>query len=312
MHGIRFSLKHPEILEAELKAVKNCLKKYPNVIFGIMIPQVISVNEIIETKRIADEMDLTGVKFGIMVETPAACLIIKDLIRAGIDFASLGTNDLTQYTLAIDRGNEQVQYLYNETHPSVINAIKRVIRTCNEEGIESSICGQAGSNIEMVKHLIEFGISSISVNADAAHDVSVLVSQLENEKVIVDEQIRKQKEKKENSAAPVQNNKENIQKEEATTLKEEIPKEPIMEKRETEKAEEEVKEEEKEEKIEEKVKEEEEQRGYENHVPSYTAENSEIPEKIPDTIEDLEEIEDSSSELEEITDENIDEILNIF
>jgi len=115
-----------------------------------------------------------------MVETPAACLIIKDLLKEGLQFISLGTNDLTQYTLAIDRGNEQVQYLYNETHPAMLNAIKRVIRTCNEFEVESSICGQAGSNPEMVKFLIESGISSISVNADAAHNVAELVSKIES------------------------------------------------------------------------------------------------------------------------------------
>ena len=182
MHGIRFSLKNPKLLEAEFRAVKKCVLKHSDKIFGVMMPQIISANEISEAKKIAKNVGLIGlsnVRIGIMVETPAACLIIKDLLKEGIDFVSFGTNDLTQYTLAIDRGNESVQYLYNELHPAVLNAIKRVIRTCKEMEVESSICGQAGSNKEMVKFLVENEINSISVNADAAFTISSYVAELE-------------------------------------------------------------------------------------------------------------------------------------
>ncbi|MFA5992801.1 MAG: phosphoenolpyruvate synthase [Candidatus Pacearchaeota archaeon] len=183
MHGIRFSLKNPSLFKAELNAIKHCAEKFPHKTFGIMMPQVISPEEVIETKKLEKELGmdkLSNIKRGIMVETPAACLIIKNLLDVGLDFISFGTNDLTQYVLAIDRGNEQVQYIYNELHPAVTNAIKRVLRTCEEHNVESSICGQAGSNKQMVEFLIKNGIKSISVNADAAHDVSVLVSQLES------------------------------------------------------------------------------------------------------------------------------------
>jgi len=182
LHGIRFSLKYPEILKAELEAIKNCAKKFPDKYFGIMIPQVISVEEVKSTKSIANEIGLIpldNIKIGIMVETPSACLIIKNLLKEGLDFISIGSNDLTQYTLAVDRNNESIQELYNELHPAVLNAIKRVVRTCNELNVESSICGQAGSNKEMVKHLVEYGISSISVNADAAAEVSSYIAELE-------------------------------------------------------------------------------------------------------------------------------------
>ncbi|MBS3092048.1 phosphoenolpyruvate synthase [Candidatus Pacearchaeota archaeon] len=184
MHGIRFSLKNPEIFKAELLAIKTCAEKHKNKIFGIMFPQIISTEEVIEAKKHAESLELlklSNIKIGIMVETPAACLIIKHLLKTKIDFISFGTNDLTQYTLAIDRGNEQVQYLYNETHPAVLNAIKRVLRTCQEFNVESSICGQAASRKEMVKFLIENGINSISVNADAAHEISVFVSEIEKQ-----------------------------------------------------------------------------------------------------------------------------------
>lgn len=181
MHGIRFSLKNPKILAAELTAIKNAADKFPNKKFGVMIPQVISTEEIIQTKELAKQLSVNNIKIGIMVETPAACFIIRHLLDVGIDFISFGTNDLTQYVLAIDRGNEQVQYLYNEMHPAVLNALKRVLRTCQEYGVESSICGQAGSKREMAEFLVKNSISSISVNADAAYDVSVLVAELEKQ-----------------------------------------------------------------------------------------------------------------------------------
>ncbi len=180
-HGIRFSLKNPEILKAELQAVKNCAEKSQNKKFGIMIPQVISTEEIQKTKQIIQELGMSDkIKTGIMVETPSACFIIKHLVKEGIDFVSFGTNDLTQYTLAVDRNNEKVQEIYNEMHPAILNAIKRVLRTCQEEGVETSICGQAGSKKEMVKFLVENGIDSISVNADAAAEISKYIAELES------------------------------------------------------------------------------------------------------------------------------------
>lgn len=306
MHGIRFSLKNPDLLKAEFQAIKNCTKKYPDRVYGIMIPQVISVEEIIETKKLAEEIKLDNVKFGIMVETPAAALIIKDLIKAGIDFASIGSNDLTQYTLAIDRGNESVQYLYNELHPAMLNAIKRVIRTCNEEGIESSICGQAGSNKEMVKYLIEYGITSISANADAAYDISIFVSELERQiEEKTKEQIKGKKEENKKEMILITEKTEKVQ-----TYKEEIPQEIIVEEAKTNKISDNNIEKNLEEKQKEKIKEEEEERGYEDHIPAYTAgllENLDI-----DELEEIKEIKDASSKLEEITDEDADEILDIF
>jgi len=198
-HGIRFSLKHPDILKAELKAVLNCANKFQGKKFGIMIPQVISTEEIIKTKELAKELGLLGkVKIGIMVETPSACLIIKDLLKVGLDFISFGTNDLTQYVLAIDRNNEQVQDLFNELHPAVLNAMKRVLRTCEELEVESSICGQAGSKLEMVKFLVANGITSISVNADAAYEISQIVASVESKIPMEIDENLKEKSGKEN------------------------------------------------------------------------------------------------------------------
>ncbi len=178
-HGIRFSLKHRGIFEAELKAIKELAEKGHK--FGVMFPQIISPLEVKEAKKIMEKLEMLGkVKIGVMIETPAAAILIKDLCNEGIDFVSFGTNDLTQYTLAIDRGNEEVQYLYNEEDWAIKKLISRVIRECKSHKVETSICGQAGSRKEIVKFLIEQGIDSISVNADVAREISEFVKSLEN------------------------------------------------------------------------------------------------------------------------------------
>lgn len=87
-----------------------------------------------------------------MVETPAAAMTIEDFIAEGLDFVSFGTNDLTQYTLAIDRNNEKVADLYTESHPAVLKLIERVIVECNKAGVKTSICGQAGSIPSIVEN----------------------------------------------------------------------------------------------------------------------------------------------------------------
>lgn len=181
-HGIRFSLKHPEIFKAELTAIKELADKGHK--FGVMFPQIISPIEVKKAKKIFNELEMTNVAFGVMIETPAASILIKDICECGIDFISFGTNDLTQYTLAIDRGNEDVQDIYDETNWAVLKQISRVIRECKKHNIETSICGQAGSKPKMVEFLVKQGIDSISVNADMAHEISKLVQKLETDSKI--------------------------------------------------------------------------------------------------------------------------------
>jgi len=178
MHGIRYGIKNPEILKAELKALKRISENNKKV--GVLMPQIISVEELKKVKEFLKEINFTNVKIGIMIETPAAVQLIRDLCEEGIDFISFGTNDLTQYILAVDRGNEEVQELYDEMHPAILYQIGYVIRTCKKYNVETSICGQAGSKKPMVKFLIEKGIDSISVNADVAADIAEYVYELEN------------------------------------------------------------------------------------------------------------------------------------
>ncbi len=177
LHGIRYSLKYPEILKAEFLAVKRVAEE--GFKLGIMLPQVISVDEVKQTKKLMQEVGLEA-EFGVMVETPAAVEILEELCKY-IEFVSIGSNDLTQYTLAIDRGNESVQYIYDEMNPAVLSLISRTIEICKKHGVKSSICGQAGSKPEMAKLLVEKGMDSISVNADAAFDISKLVAEIEGQ-----------------------------------------------------------------------------------------------------------------------------------
>jgi len=181
LHGIRYGIKNPEILKAELKALKRVSERGKTI--GLLLPQVISIDEVKKVKEYVKEIGFTKAKIGIMVETPAAVQIIKDLADEGIDFISFGTNDLTQYILAVDRGNEKVQDIYSEMNPAILYQLEFVIRVCKRKGIETSICGQAGSRKEMVKFLVERGIDSISVNADVAKEISDYIAELEEKKV---------------------------------------------------------------------------------------------------------------------------------
>ncbi|MDL2246915.1 phosphoenolpyruvate synthase, partial [Methanobrevibacter sp. OttesenSCG-928-K11] len=191
--GIRRELDQPEILKCEFRAIKKLREQgYNNI--GIMIPLSQHPDELKKAKAICEEVGLMphkDIEFGMMVETPAAALIVEDYIDVGLDFVSLGTNDLTQYTLAVDRNNEYVAKNYNEEHPAVMKLIERTIKKCAERGITSSICGQAGSVPHIVEKLVGFGISSVSANTDAVEEVRKTVARAE-QKLILDA-ARKQK-----------------------------------------------------------------------------------------------------------------------
>jgi len=177
-HGIRRSLDQPEILEAEFRAVKILHDKgYKNV--GVMLPFVIRVDEIKKAKEIFRKIGLEprkDVEFGVMIETPAACMKIDEFCKEGIDFISFGTNDLTQLTLGIDRNNEALASRFSELNTGVLKLLEHVILECKKYNVQTSICGQAASNPRMVKFLMEKGISSISANIDAVQEIMALVN----------------------------------------------------------------------------------------------------------------------------------------
>lgn len=179
-HGIRRSLDQVEILKAEFKAIKILHNKgYKNV--GVMLPFLINVEELKKAKEIMREIGLEpckDVEFGVMLETPAACLIIEDLCLEGISFVSFGTNDLTQLVLGVDRNNERLASLYDEMHPAVLKLLEMVINVCKKYNVKTSICGQAASNPEMARWLVKKGINSLSVNIDAVEKIKKVIETL--------------------------------------------------------------------------------------------------------------------------------------
>ena len=184
--GIRRSLDTPKVFVHELEAFRRLYEMgYDNV--GIMLPLV---NDAEDVRRARDLMEEAGIdtdkrSWGVMIETPASALCVDEMAAAGIDFASFGTNDLTQYTLAVDRNNGQVADRFDELHPAVLELIDETIATCREHDVETSICGQAGSKSEMVDFLVNEGVSSISANIDAVRDVQHEVKRVE-QKLILD------------------------------------------------------------------------------------------------------------------------------
>ncbi|NUB93679.1 phosphoenolpyruvate synthase [Haloterrigena sp. SYSU A121-1] len=178
--GIRRSLDRPDVFAHELEAFRRLFEMgYDNV--EIMFPLV---NDAEDVYRAKERMRETGIdpekrKWGAMIETPAAALSVEELAQAGIDFASFGTNDLTQYTLAVDRNNEHVADRFDELHPAVLRLLGDVIETCREHDVDTSICGQAGSKPEMVQFLVNEGVNSISANIDAVRDVQHEVKRVE-------------------------------------------------------------------------------------------------------------------------------------
>jgi pyruvate,water dikinase len=184
--GIRRSLDRPDVFKHELDAFRQLYEMgYDNV--EIMFPLVNDAEDVLAAKRYMTEAGIDPEKrsWGVMVETPASALMIEEMAEAGIDFASFGTNDLTQYTLAVDRNNEHVADRFDELHPAVLELISDTIQTCRELDVETSICGQAGSKPRMVRFLVEEGISSISANIDAVRDVQHEVKRVE-QKLILD------------------------------------------------------------------------------------------------------------------------------
>jgi len=179
--GIRRDLGEPELFKTQIEAIKQIHEAgLTNV--GVMIPLVTHLDQIKQSKDLIRQCGFEpckDIEFGIMVETPAAVQIIDEICREGINFVSFGTNDLTQYTLAIDRNNARVQNLYDEMHPAVLRQIASVIKVCKKYGVNTSICGQAGSRPEMAEFLVKCGIDSISANPDAVHTIRTVVAKAE-------------------------------------------------------------------------------------------------------------------------------------
>ena len=185
--GIRRSLDRPDLFAHELAAFRRLFDLgYDNV--EIMFPLVNDAEDVLQARELMKEAGIDPDKqdWGVMIETPAAALGVESMAEAGIDFVSFGTNDLTQYTLAVDRNNGRVADIFDELHPSVLRLISETIETCREHDVSTSICGQAASKPEMVDHLVNEGVTSISANIDAVRDVQHEVKRVE-QKLLLDD-----------------------------------------------------------------------------------------------------------------------------
>ena len=183
--GIRRSLDNPDLFAHELEAFRRIYGMgYDNV--EIMFPLVNDAEDVARARTLLREAGVDPGKreWGVMVETPASALEVESMAKEGIDFVSFGTNDLTQYTLAVDRNNERVADRFDELHPAVLKLIGDTIETCREHDVKTSICGQAASKPRMVQFLVEKGVSSVSANIDAVRDVQHEVKRVEQRLIL--------------------------------------------------------------------------------------------------------------------------------
>ncbi len=167
--AIRICLDRIEIFKTQLRALLRA-SAYGNI--AIMYPMIISVNEVRRIKEIVEdvkkELDGQGVPYGeveqgIMIETPAA-VMISDLLAPEVDFFSIGTNDLTQYALAIDRQNMKLDNIYDSHHPAVLRMIQMTVENGHKHGCWVGICGELGADLTLTKTFLEMGIDELSVS----------------------------------------------------------------------------------------------------------------------------------------------------
>ncbi len=166
--ALRICLTRKEIFKTQLRALYRA-SAFGNI--AIMVPMIISMWEVKKVKEImvevkqeleGDKIKIGEVEFGIMIETPAAVMLAKELAEE-VDFFSVGTNDLTQYTLAIDRQNQALEPFYDAHHPAIMKMIQHVIDCAHEAGIWAGICGELGADLSLTKRFIEMGIDELSV-----------------------------------------------------------------------------------------------------------------------------------------------------
>jgi phosphoenolpyruvate-protein phosphotransferase (PTS system enzyme I) len=195
--AIRFCLAHPEIFKTQLRAL------YRASIYGnlqIMFPMITGLEEVIQIKDIVNEVKKElkkdnfkfkdNVPTGIMIETPSAAMI-SDVLAKHTDFFSIGTNDLIQYTIACDRGNDKVAYLYKPLHPAMIRSLKMIIDNAHKANIKVSLCGEMGADVENIIVLLGLGIDEISMSPVSILAIKDIIRNLkyEDTKAIVEELI---------------------------------------------------------------------------------------------------------------------------
>ena len=181
LRGIRYSLTEKNIFQTQIKAM---LRAGYNNSLRILIPMITSLNEIMKTKELINNAMLELKKerkrftnkydLGIMIEVPA-CALQADELSKHVNFMSIGTNDLVQYTLAIDRIDDEVSSLYDPTNPAVLSLIKKVIESCNKSSIDVTVCGEMAGEKSYTKLLLGLGLKSFSMHPQAIPEVKDII-----------------------------------------------------------------------------------------------------------------------------------------
>lgn len=168
--AIRICLKNPELFKAQLRALLRA-SVYGNL--AIMVPMITHLEQVLETKTILSEVKEElkkegkpfnpNIQVGIMIETPAAVMIADELAKE-VDFFSIGTNDLTQYTLAVDRMNTEIEQLFDSRHPAILKMIELTAKAAHKQGIWVGICGESASDLSLIDFYIKHRIDELSVS----------------------------------------------------------------------------------------------------------------------------------------------------
>lgn len=179
--AIRFCLEHPEIFKPQLRAI---LRAGAHGHVRLLLPMISSLSELRVAKSLfeeaKEELKNEGVRFdpdvpvGVMIETPSAVLI-ADMLAKEADFFSIGTNDLIQYSLAVDRVNERIAYLYQPAHPGILRMLKLIIEAADRQNINLSICGEIAGDLSLALVVIGLGLKELSMAATGIPEVKKLI-----------------------------------------------------------------------------------------------------------------------------------------
>ncbi|MCL6438370.1 MAG: phosphoenolpyruvate--protein phosphotransferase [Rubrobacteraceae bacterium] len=181
--GIRMSLDEPELFKVQIRAL---LRAATEGNLKVMFPMVTGVEEVKRARRLIKEcegeLEAEGkpkgeLEVGVMIETPAAALCAEELAEE-VSFFSVGTNDLVQYTLAVDRGNEKLKKLYRADHPAVLKLIETTCRAAEEGGIWVGVCGEAASDPDLIPTLVGLGVSELSMSPPSIPRAKKVISEL--------------------------------------------------------------------------------------------------------------------------------------